>query len=137
MFKRSLRQSCLLACFAIVAGFFAAPSSLSAARPARHRDCLHVDLRNTGQTVALPVGEQLVVTLPLQRYDDNYWYVARNSGGALKLITGPDTRRPRDWTPWKQSLQVFYFERESPGTTHLVLEQSYWSKPMILKVVDP
>jgi len=137
MVKRSLRQSCLLACLAIVAGFFAAPASLSAARPPRHRDCLQVDLRNTGQTVALPVGEQLVVTLPLQRYGDNYWYVARNSGAALKLIAGPDTRRPRDWTPWKQSLQVFYFERESPGTTHLVLEQSYWSLPMVLKVVDP
>jgi OOP family OmpA-OmpF porin len=31
---------------------------------------------------------------------------------------------------------VFYFRREAPGTAHLVLEQSYWSKPMILKVVD-
>ena len=138
MVKRSFRQSCLLACFAIVAGFFAAPSSLSAARPPRRQFGLNVDLQNTGQTVALPVGQQLIVTLPLwPSYDDNYWYVARNSGGALKLIAGPDERRPPNWTPWNKRTQVFYFRRESPGTTHLVLEQAYWSLPMILKVVDP
>ncbi len=137
MVKRSLRQWCLVACFAIVAGFFsAAPSGLSAERPPRRQVAKHVYLRNTGATVALSVGQQLVVTLPLRRYDDNFWYVARNSGGGLKLIAGPDTRRPRDWTPFKQSLQVFYFRRESPGTAHLVLEQSYWSRPMVLEVVD-
>ena len=76
------------------------------------------------------------MTVPLRRYDDNYWYVVRNSGAALKLIAGPDTVRPRDWTPWKSSSQVFYFRRESSGTVHLVLEQKYFSKPMILEVVD-
>ena len=136
MVKRSLRQSCLLACFAIVAGFFsAAPSSLSAERP-RRQVKLYVNLKDTGQTVALPVGQQLIVTLPLRPYDDNYWYVARNSGAVLKLIAGPDEQRPRNWTPGMYSSQVFYFRRESPGTAHLVLEQSYWSKPMILKVLD-
>jgi hypothetical protein len=137
MFKRSLRQSCLLACFAIVAGFFfAAPSSLSAERPQRGQVAQRVNLNYTGKTIALSVGQQLVVTLPLGRYDDNTWYVAENSGAGLKLIAGPDTLRPRDWTPFKQSRQVFYFQRESPGTAHLVLEQSYRSKAMTLKVVD-
>ena len=138
MIKRLLHRWCLPACFAIVAGFFfAAPSSLSAARPARARRqvCLRVNLHDTGRTVALSVGQQLIVTLPLYpSYDDNYWYVARNSG--LKLIAGPNDRRPRNWKPWKYSWQVFYFRRESPGTAHLVLEQNYWSKPMILEVVD-
>lgn len=137
MIKRSLRQSCLFACFAIVAGFLsAAPSSLSAERPPRRQVTQHVNLQDTGQTVALSVGQQLIVTLPLRRYDDNYWYVARNWGGGLKLEAGPDTRRPRNWTPFMNSSQVFYFRRESPGTAHLVLEQNYWSKPMVLKVVD-
>ena len=137
MIKRLLRQSCLLACFAIVAGFFfAAPFSLSAAPPPRLQGDVHVGLGNTGKTVALSVGQELIVTLPLRPYDDNYWYVARNSGGGLKLIAGPDDRRPRDWTPWKKSSQVFYFQRESPGVVHLVLEQNYWSRPMILEVVD-
>ena len=137
MIKRSLRQSCLFACFAIVAGFLsAAPSSLSAERPPRGQVTQHVNLQDTGQTVALSVGQQLSVTLPLRRYDDDTWYVAENSGGGLKLIAGPDERRPRNWTPWKPRSQVFYFQRESPGTAHLVLEHAYWSKPMILDVVD-
>jgi|GEM_PF-767075 hypothetical protein len=139
MVKPSLRQSCLLACFAIAAGLFsAAPSALSAGQPARppRPVTLHVNLQNTGQTVALSVGQQLVVTLSMRPYDDNYWYVSHNSGGVLKLIGGPDERRPRNWTPWMYSSQVFYFRRESPGTAHLVLEQSYFSRPMVLKVVD-
>jgi hypothetical protein len=137
MVERSLRQWCLLGCFVIVAGFFfAAPCSLAAERPPRREVAKHVYLADTGATVALSVGQQLVVTLPLRRYDDNYWYVARNSGGGLKLIAGPDTVRPRGWTPFKGSSQVFHFRRESPGTAHLVLEQSYFSKPMVLDVVD-
>ncbi len=137
MVIRSLRQSCMLACFAIVAGFFfAVPSSLSAERPPRRQIPLYVGLRDTGKTVALPVGQQLIVTLPLRPYDYNYWYVARNSGAVLELIAGPDEQRPRNWTPWDYSSQVFYFRRESPGTAHLVLEQSYWSRPMVLEVVD-
>ena len=137
MVKRSLPQWWLTAGFAMLAGLLvAAPASLSAARPAGDQTPLRVNLLDTGQTIALPVGQRLVVSLPLRRYDDNYWYVAENSGGGLKLITGPDTRRPPNWTPFKPSTQVFYFERVSPGTAHLVLEQSYFSKPMILKVVD-
>ncbi len=138
MVNRSLRQWCLLGCLAIVAGFFSAvPSSLSAERPPHRQVCLHVSLADTGRTVALPVGQQLIVTLPLwPSYDDNYWYVVRNSGAPLKLIAGPNERRPRNWTPFMKSSQVFYFRRESPGITHLVLEQRYFSKPMILKVDD-
>ncbi len=137
MIKRSFRQSCLLACSAVVAGFFlVAPFALSAARPPRQVE-LHANLQDTGRTMTLAVGQQLIVTLPLQPYDDNTWYVARNSGGVLKLTAGPDERRPRNWTPWTYSSQVFYFTRESPGTAHLELEQRYWSKPMVLKVVDP
>jgi hypothetical protein len=137
MLYRSLRQSSLFACFAIVVGFLlAAPAFLSAARTPRD-PAQHVYMENTGQTIALPVGEKLVVTLPLQRYDDNTWYVVRNSGAGLKLVAGPDERRPRDWDPFRYRLQVFYFQKQSPGITHLVLEQNYWSKPMILKVVDP
>jgi hypothetical protein len=120
--------------FAIVAGlFFAAPSSSSAARPPHP---LHVTLRDTGKTISLPVGQELIVTLQLRPYDDNYWYVASNTGAGLKLVAGPDERRPPNWTPFKYSMEIFYFRRESPGVAHLVLEQNYWSKPMILKVVD-
>ncbi len=138
MVKLSLRQCCLLACFAIVAGFFfPAPSSLSAARAPGHPVGLNVSLRDTGKTVALPVGEQLVVTLPITRnYADDTWYVSSNSGGALKLIAGPDEKHGRNWTPWKPSSQVFYFRREAPGRVNLVLERKYWSRPMILDVVD-
>jgi hypothetical protein len=133
MVKRSLRQSCLLACFAIVAGLFSAAPSSPSERPLRQ---VVVNLADTGKTVALSVGQVLIVTLPLRRYDDNYWYVARNSGAALKLIAGPNERRPRNWTPGVPSSQVFYFRRDSPGIAHLVLEGSYWSKPMLLEVVD-
>jgi hypothetical protein len=137
--KLHLRQACLLACFAIVAGFcFATPSTLSAARPphAPREVGMRLGLQDTGETVALPVGQQLIISLPLQPYDDNYWYVSRNSGGAIKLIAGPDTRRGPNWTPLKYSTQIFYFQRVSPGTADLVLEQSYFSKPMILRIVD-
>ncbi len=133
MVKRSLRQWCLLACFAIVAGFFSAAPSSPSERPPRR---VSVNLGDTGKTVALSVGQQLVVTLPLGHYDDNTWYVARNSGAVLKLIAGPDERRPPNWKPQDRRLQVFYFQRESPGIAHLVLEQEYWSKPMLLQVVD-
>jgi len=137
MVKRSVRQSCLLACFAIAGGLaFAAPSSLFAASPPR-QGVVRVGLRNTGGTVALAVGQQLIVTLPLRPYSDNTWHVARNSGAGLKLVAGPNEIRASNWTPFKFSTQVFYFQRESPGTANLVMEQSYFSKPMILKVVDP
>ena len=139
MKKRSLHQSWLFACLAIVIGFFlAAPSSVSAEHPlrtTRHGE-VHVGLGDTGKTVALPVGQKLIVALPMMRYDDNTWYVVRNFGGGLKLIAGPDERRPVNWTPWDYRTQVFCFQRESPGTVSLVLEQKYWYKPMILKIVD-
>jgi hypothetical protein len=134
MVKRSLRRDCVLVFLATAALLFSATPSSSSQHPVRK---VEVNLQDTGKTVALAVGQELIVTLPMKRYDDNYWYVARNSGAQLKLIAGPDTRRPRNWTPFSASRQVFYFRREAPGVTSLVLEQSYWSKPMILKVVDP
>jgi hypothetical protein len=133
MVKRSLRQRCLLACFTIVAGFFFAAPSAPSERPPRR---VSVNLGDTGKKVALSVGQQLVVTLPIQHYQDNTWYVARNSGAVLKLIAGPDERRPPNWKPQDRRLQVFYFRRESPGIAHLVLEQKYASKPMVLEVID-
>ncbi len=136
MVNRSFRQSNLLACFAVVAVlFFAACSSIPPARPIGQAP-QYVNLGDTGKTVGLSVGQELVVTLPLWPYDDNYWFVVRNSGVPLKLIAGPDTLRPPNWTPLTVSTQVFYFRREAPGTAHLALEQQYYSKPMILEVVD-
>jgi len=132
MFKRSLRQWCLLTCLAILGGFFgAAPSSSSVTRPLKR-----VGLADSGKTVSLGVGEDLVVTLPLKPFPGNEWHVAKNSDGSLKLIAGPDEKRPKDWIPGRPSLQVFYFRKESPGVAHLVLEERYFSKPMVLEVVD-
>jgi len=132
MFKRSLRQWCLLACLAILAGFIgAAPSSSSITRPVKR-----VGLADSGKTVPLGVGEDLVVTLPLKPYAGNEWYVSHDSDGSLKLIAGPDEKRTKDWIPGRPSLQIFYFRKESPGVAHLVLEQKYWSKAMVLEVVD-
>jgi len=137
MINRLLRQSGILAGFAVVAGFlFATPSLLTAAHPPRRSVAVHVNLADTGKTVALAVGQDLVVTVPLRPYDDNSWRVTRNSGGALKLIAGPDERRGRHWTPERLSTQVFYFRREAPGKVQLVLEQAYWSRPLLLDVVD-
>ena len=113
----------------------AAPSSSAPSRPAKIPR-VTATIENTGQTVAVAVGQQLVVMVPLLHYSDSYWYVAKNTGQELKLIAGPDTKRRSDSTPFKNSSQVFYFQRVAPGTVHLVLEQSYYSKPMILKVVD-
>ncbi|MGC1189410.1 MAG: hypothetical protein WA861_02425 [Candidatus Binatus sp.] len=98
---------------------------------------VRVNILDSGKTVALAVGQRLVVTVPLFRYDDATWRVINKSGSALKLIAGPDTLRPKNWTPFMNSRQVFYFQREAPGTVNLVLLQNYTSKPMILKVVDP
>ena len=141
MIRKSIRQSAvILASVGIVAGLFVAvSSSLVAARTARdpRKAPLHVFLADTGRTVELPIGHQLVVTLPLRIFKDNTWYVSENTGGgALKLIAGPDEKRAKNWKEGDPSLQIFYFQRETAGTTNLVLQQKYWSKPMILKVVD-
>src|SRR5260221_9564208 len=118
MVKRLWRQACLLTGLAIVAGLFSGvPSSIAA----KHPPARYVYLQDTGQTIVLPVGEQLVVTLPLVSYDDNYWYISKNSGDGLKLIAGPDTRRRPGWTPFDRSKQVFYFQKQSAGTAHLVM----------------
>ena len=140
MIRRSQHRSLLLAFFAIVAVLLSAAPSARATEqivgPPGHPR-IAVDLQDTGKTIALPMGVELVVTLPLKTYNDNYWYIYRNSGVPLKLIAGPNEMRGRNYKPWtRQTAEIFYFRKESPGTTHLVLEQSYWSKPMILKVVD-
>jgi hypothetical protein len=136
MLNRSFPRSCLNVCLviAVVAGsFFAASTSLSAAPPAR--PAKFADLGDTGKYVALRVGEQLVVKLPMREYNDNTWHVAKISP-SLKLIAGPDELRPIKWSPWGLSYQVFYFQREAPGTVDLVLEPNYFLKPMILRVTD-
>jgi hypothetical protein len=136
MLNRSLPRSYLNVCLAIavVAGsFFAASTSLSAAPPAQA--AMFADLGDTGKIVPLRVGQQLVVRLPMRDYADNTWHVTKISP-SLKLVAGPDELRPLQWSPWTLSLQVFYFQRESAGTVDLVLEPNYFSKPMILKVVD-
>ena len=134
MAKRSFRQLCLLGCLAIVAGLFsAAPPSTGAEVPR----AIHVNLLDTGRTIALADGQELVVHLPLSsRYDDNTWRLVSNSGSGVKLIAGPNEVRPKDWTPWSHVSQLFYFRRQSPGVANLVLEEKYFSKPMLLKVID-
>jgi len=137
---RSLRNSCLLTSFAILAGFLSVASDSQASERiirTRREVKIHVDLQDTGKTISLPLGVDLIVTLPMKTYDDNDWYIYRNEGVPLKLIAGPNELRGRNHKPWsRQSQQVFYFRKEAPGVTHLVLEQDYFSKPMILKVVD-
>jgi hypothetical protein len=137
MLKRSLPQASLLTgfAFAIVAvSSFVAPSSLSAAK-APHPVAMWADRKDTGKIVALAVGQQLVVKLPIHAYRDDTWKVTHISP-ALKLIAGPDELRPAHWSPWKLSFQIFYFQRQSPGRVNLVMEENYTSKPMILTVVD-
>jgi|SRR5580704_11326882 hypothetical protein len=138
MFKRSLLPSFLLTCFAmaIVAGlFFAAPGAPSAANPP-HPKAVYINWVDTGKTVPLAVGQQLVVKLPIRTYKDDSWHVKSFSGDRLKLVGGPDELRPVHWDPWKFSFQVFYFQREAPGTANLVMEPNYFLKPMVLKIVD-
>ena len=139
MIRRSQHRSLMLACVAIAAGFlFTAPAALAenvGGPPGQPK--LVVNLQDTGKTVGLAVGEELVVQLPLKTYNDNTWYIYRNSGVPLKLIAGPNELRGRHYQPWTRlSAQLFYFRKDAPGTAHLVLEQDYWSKPMVLKVVD-
>ena len=136
MLNRSLARSYLNVCLAIAiaAGSFSvASTSLSATPPAPA--AMFADLGDTGKAVPLRVGQQLVVKLPMRDYADNTWHVTKISP-SLKLVAGPDELRPLQWSPWTLSLQVFYFQRESTGTVDLVLEPNYFSKPMILKVVD-
>jgi hypothetical protein len=137
MLKRFFRPSFLVVSIVLAAGLLnIAPFARAAAHPPR-KGPLRVGLLDTGQTVALPFGQDLIVTVPLKPYDDNYWYVSRNTGGVLKLIAGPDERRAKNWTPMMGSTVVFYFQRVAPGTANLVLEQAYFSRPpMILRVVD-
>lgn len=136
MFKQPLpRWRRLTFTIGIVAAFFlAAPYSLSAARVARP-EVVYVNWKDTGQTVALGMGQELFVKLPIRGYHDDSWNVIKVSP-SLKLVAGPDELRPMHWSPWKFSFQVFYFRRVSPGTADLVLTPNYFLKPMILKVVD-
>jgi hypothetical protein len=135
MMRRSFSLSFLVVSLTLAAGLACfAPSAQGARSP--HRKKVFVNLQDTGRTVVVPVGQDLVVTVPLRPFDDNYWSVVRNSGDGLRLIAGPDEKRGRNWASWKPSSQIFYFRKDSPGVAHLVMEQSYWSKPMILEVVD-
>lgn len=133
MITQSLRSSCFVASLAIAIGMLSVAGSAYAVGAQRP---VQVILTDTGKTVAVPVGQDMVVSLPLSSHTDDSWYVAKNTGG-LKLIAGPNERRPRNWAPWGYSRQEFYFRRESPGPAHLVLERRYFSKPLVLEVVDP
>jgi hypothetical protein len=133
MISRSFSQSYLIVSLALAAGLLC--SALSAYAATSHP--VEIILLDTGKTVAIPVGQELVVSLPLLHYEDDYWYMASNSGGTMSLIAQPVEKRPRNFTPWGYSRQEFHFRRQSPGPAHLVFERSYWSKPMVLEVVDP
>jgi hypothetical protein len=137
MLKRSHPQSRSLARFAIAAIavlILAAPSVPYASRPPR-QVAMFANLGDTGKIVALRIGQQLVVKLPMRDFSDNSWHITKISP-SLKLLAGPDEMRPLHWSPWTLSYQIFYFQRKSPGTSELVLEPNYFSKPMILKVID-
>jgi len=133
MIRRFFCSSCLVVSLCLVAGVLCASSSAFASRRPRP---VEVILADTGKTVAVPMGQELVVTLPLLHYEDDYWYLAENTGGGLTLIAQPVQKRARNWTPWGYSRQEFHFRREAAGTSHLVLERAYWSHPMVLKVID-
>jgi hypothetical protein len=135
MLKRSLLRSCMLTglTLAIVAGFVA-PCALSAPGPTRQL-AKFIVWQDTGKTVDIAVGQQMVVKLPIRDYHDDAWHVTHISP-ALKLIGGPDELRPVNWSPWKFSFQVFYFQRQAPGSVDFVMEPNYYQKPLVLKVVD-
>lgn len=118
----------------VAAVFLGEPHSLFAARSVKPV-VVYVNWKDTGQTVALGMGQELFVKLPMRDYHDDSWNV-RKISPALKLVGGPDELRPVHWSPWKLSFQVFYFRRVSPGTADLVMTPNYFMKPMVLKVVD-
>jgi outer membrane protein OmpA-like peptidoglycan-associated protein len=133
MVERSLLKSLSLA---MVAGFLlAAPPALAAAPPVVPRQ-IGVTLPDTGRTIALGFGQTMVVSVPLRSYSDDTWYVYRNSPPNLKLVAGPDKRIRRNPTFFSPNMQVFYFKRVSPGTVSFVLEEKYYNKPLILRVID-
>jgi hypothetical protein len=138
MLKEFRRRLSLLTCLAtaIVAGLFVtAPTSLKAAPPPRQL-AVYVQWSQAGNdTVTVPVGQELVVKLPIRGYHDDSWHVTKISPN-LKLVGGPDELRPIHWSPWKFSFQVFYFKRIAPGPAALVMEPNYYLKPMVLKVLD-
>ena len=114
MTKGSFSPTCLVVSLALATGL--AWCTVPAAYAARRSGPVEVALVDTGKTVALGVGQELIVSLPLLHYDDDYWYLARNSGGSLKLISGPDQRRPRNWTPWGYSRRGIPLPPRNRGT---------------------
>lgn len=134
MLKKSLRPAYRLASFAtaiLVGLVLAAPSASSLA--STHPAPVFVNLSDTGKTVVLQAGQQLMVKLPMRDYQDNSWHITKISPN-LKLVAGPDELRPVHWSPWTLSFQVFYFRRVSPGSADLVMEPNYFSKPLVLRV---
>lgn len=136
MLNRILRQSYSLVTFAIAVSavlILTARSFPSAAsvRPTT----VFVNLSDTGKTVPLKAGQELMVKLPMRSYNGNTWHITKVSP-SLKLAAGPDELRPLHWSPWTLSFQVFYFQRVAPGTADLVMEPNYFSKPLVLRVTD-
>jgi hypothetical protein len=112
--------------------------AIAASRP------LHLFARDSGRTIAIPVGQEFYVTLPVRRPDINSWYVQRNFGGFLTLVSGPiEGKRVRNG-PGSATSQTFCFRLDAPGIAHLVLDQDYKFliggrpvEPFVLEVVDP
>jgi hypothetical protein len=105
---------------------------------------LHLYARDSGRTIAIPVGQEFYVTLPARRADINSWYVQRNFGGFLTLVSGPVTGKRVRNGPGSTVPQTFCFRLDAPGIAHLVLDQEYKFliggrpvKPFVLEVVDP
>ena len=136
MRKKSWKNSYALAGLTIgtfVALVLTAHSSLFAA--ATHPTTVFVNLNDTGKTVPLTAGQELMVKLPMRSYNDNSWHITKVSPN-LKLVAGPDELRPIHWSPWTLSWQIFYFQRIAPGTADLVMEPNYFLKPLVLKITD-
>jgi outer membrane protein OmpA-like peptidoglycan-associated protein len=136
------RLICVLFAMAILWGCATQSTHLATSPPVSRveqplvKPQVFVYLPETGRTVALGFGQILVVTLPVEHYNDNTWYVYRNSPPGLQLVAGPNEEILKNPPRFYLGLQLFYFKRVAPGTINLTLEQKYFSKPMLLTVVD-
>jgi hypothetical protein len=136
------RLICVVFAMAILWGCATESTHLATSPPAspvehpRVRPQVFASLSKTGRTVALGSGQTLVVALPVRLYSDNTWYVSRNSPPGVQLVAVSKKEAVKNRRRFNFGRQRFYFKRVAPGTVHLVLEQKYASKPMLLRVVD-
>jgi outer membrane protein OmpA-like peptidoglycan-associated protein len=136
------RLICVVFAMAILWGCATQSTHLATSPPVsrvedpRVKPRVFVFLPETGRTVAVGLGQTLVVTVPVKRYSDNTWSVSRNSPPGLELVATQRKEAAKKQRRFRFGLQRLYFKRVAPGTVHLVLEQKYFSKPMLLRVVD-